>query len=154
MLPNIKIFLPCLLLHAILVGRTNGFGHQPKGGWGPLWLNDTNPGEIDMLGDLPVHRSRNIERIHSSSTKIIHLTQYWSPGTAQPATPSGFCGVTTSLECSLVGTPSIVLRHWLISYSVKKEEEKNKPHVGSCFDWLRAQEGPWSTVPRWTRTLE
>lgn len=56
MSPNIKIFLPCLLLHAILVGRTNGFGHQPKGGWGPLWLNDTNPGEIDMLGDLPVHR--------------------------------------------------------------------------------------------------
>merc|ERR1712004_760310 len=31
-------------------------------------------------------------------------------GTAQPATPSGFCGVTTSLECSLEGRWSTVLR--------------------------------------------
>ena len=74
MLPNIKIVLPCLLLCSILVGRTNGFGHQPKGGWGPLWLNDTNPGEIDMLGDLPVHRSNKFKQLfHHSQQSFICL---------------------------------------------------------------------------------
>merc|ERR1712130_727804 len=37
--------------------RARAFDFEPKGGWGPLWLNQTQPeGEIDQLGDLTVRR--------------------------------------------------------------------------------------------------
>jgi len=57
MLPTIKVALPCSLLLAIIVGRARAFDFEPRGGWGPLWINQTEPeGEIDQLGDLTVRR--------------------------------------------------------------------------------------------------
>ena len=29
---------------------------EPKAAFGELWVNKTNPGDIDQLGDLTVHR--------------------------------------------------------------------------------------------------
>jgi len=56
MTPSIKFALPCFLL-IFIVGRSKAFDFEPKGGWGPLWLNQTEPdGEIDQLGDLTVRR--------------------------------------------------------------------------------------------------
>merc|ERR1712156_316183 len=49
-----------------------------------------------------------------STTPTLERLTCWETcrfiGTAQPATPSGFCGVTTSLECSLEGPWSTVPR--------------------------------------------
>jgi len=57
MLPTIKVALPCFLLLATIVGRARAFDFEPRGGWGPLWINQTEPeGEIDQLGDLTVRR--------------------------------------------------------------------------------------------------
>ena len=57
MLPAIKVVLPCFLL-AIVAGGAKAFDFEPEGGWGQLWLNQTEPeGEVDQLGDLTVRRS-------------------------------------------------------------------------------------------------
>ena len=59
MLPIIKVAFPCFLL-AVFVGNARAFDFEPEGGWGQLWLNQTEPeGEIDQLGDLVVRRCQN-----------------------------------------------------------------------------------------------
>merc|ERR1712156_552916 len=54
-------------------------------------------------GDLSGSMTPTLERSTCSETCLFI-------GTAQPVTPSGFCGVTTSLACSLEGRWSTVLR--------------------------------------------
>ena len=68
MLPTIKVALPCFLL-AIFAGGAKAFDFEPEGGWGQLWLNETEPeGEIDQLGDLTVRRSDLREAIPKNAS--------------------------------------------------------------------------------------
>lgn len=58
MLPAIQVALPCFLLAIVATGGAKAFDFEPEGGWGQLWLNQTEPeGDIDQLGDLTVRRS-------------------------------------------------------------------------------------------------
>ena len=70
---SIKFALPCFLL-IFIVGRSKAFDFEPKGGWGPLWLNQTEPdGEIDQLGDLTVRRS-DLRDLHF---RLLSLTGFF-----------------------------------------------------------------------------
>ena len=56
------------------MGRSKAFDFEPKGGWGPLWLNQTEPdGEIDQLGDLTVRRS-DLRDLHF---RLLSLTGFF-----------------------------------------------------------------------------
>ena len=73
MTPSIKFALPCFLL-IFIVGRSKAFDFEPRGGWGPLWLNQTEPdGEIDQLGDLTVRRS-DLRDLHF---RLLSLTGFF-----------------------------------------------------------------------------
>lgn len=80
MLPTIKVALPCSLLLATIVGRARAFDFEPRGGWGPLWINQTEPeGEIDQLGDLTVRRL--------GSRDLFHEENLHQPPSPQPGHP-------------------------------------------------------------------
>ena len=69
MLPTIKVALPCFLLAIVATGGAKAFDFEPEGGWGQLWLNQTEPeGEIDQLGDLTVRRSYLSEAIPKNAS--------------------------------------------------------------------------------------
>jgi len=49
------IFFSLLLSTALTEANSLGY-REPKAAYGELWLNKTDPGDIDQLGDLTVHR--------------------------------------------------------------------------------------------------
>ena len=83
MLPTtIKVALPFFLL-AVFVGNARAFDFEPEGGWGQLWLNQTEPeGEIDQLGDLTVRRCQNQE---SPLTIAFFHQNIWNPEKISPS---------------------------------------------------------------------
>ena len=46
---------------------------EPKTAYGELWLNKTDPGDIDQLGDLTVHR---LDLKHTDYCNIFNLKHH------------------------------------------------------------------------------
>ena len=156
MLPTIKVALPCFLLLATIVGRARAFDFEPRGGWGPLWINQTEPeGEIDQLGDLTVRRlgSRDLfqeENLINLLLRnlvipiiIIVVTFTFTLLRYGPASNPKWVLWGHDIFGPLSGANIIVIYIRFRSFKLL-----NVPHISLDATVIEYQAGRWSTVPR------